>query len=524
MGIFFKMRGEFGMKVKWFRKQKIKSPINDKQQQKNQQQGNEQQSSIQNLLLQLKDSSDFLSYEYSGKSAHYIISYFTTMVESKVLHRDILPQLTKEFSSLNELKDALPIENVIQTSDMKQIKDSLITGFVFIQIKQNDEQGLLVSATSTKGRQVSPPEIEVSVVGPKEAFIEKIDTNINLIRKRILNPKLEAKEFTVGTVSKTKVVMMYLDGIADKENINTMTQRIQNIDVDQIIDVSYITQIISDNQSSLFPQFIDSERPDRIAAVLGEGKIVVLVDGSPHVLIAPTTLVEFFSSFEDYFLNPIISSTFRLIRLFSVLFSILITPIYVGVLTHHFELIPTALLATLVTSRSQVPLPPFLEALILELTIELLREAGARLPTKVGQTIGIVGGIVIGTASVEAGLTSNVLLIFVALAALASFTTPVYQMGNTIRLIRFPFLLLAHIWGLVGIVLGFCYLLTHLLRLTSLGRPYLEPIFPPRFTDLKDSFIRLPIAMQAKRPIQLHTIKKMKFNKQQAKQKHDIDE
>ncbi|MCS0543043.1 spore germination protein, partial [Aeromonas veronii] len=227
---------------------------------------------------------------------------------------------------------------------------------------------------------------------------------------------------------------------------------------------SFISQIIVDNTNSPFPQMLETERPDRVASVLVEGKVVVLSEGSPQAIITPTTLVEFFSSFEDYFLNWYIASFVRLLRLFSVIFSILITPIYVAVLTYHHELIPRDLLATLVISRREVPLPPILEALFLEIVIELLREAGARLPAKVGQTIGIVGGIVIGTASVEAGLTSNVLLIMVALAALASFTTPVYTMGNTIRIIRFPFLLFSQLWGLIGIVVCFCFLLAHLIR------------------------------------------------------------
>ncbi|MEH7036339.1 spore germination protein, partial [Priestia megaterium] len=179
------------------------------------------------------------------------------------------------------------------------------------------------------------------------------------------------------------------------------------------------------------------------ASILAEGKLAILVDGSPMVLTMPVTLVEFFSAFEDYFLPWHIASIFRLIRLGAVTFSVTITPLYVAVLTYHYQMIPTDLLATLISSRTDIPFPPIIEVIILELSIELLREAGARLPTKIGQTIGIVGGIVIGTASVEAGLTSNVLLILVALAALASFTTPIYQMGNTIRLIRFPFLFFA---------------------------------------------------------------------------------
>jgi len=282
--------------------------------------------------------------------------------------------------------------------------------------------------------------------------------------------------------------------------------------------------MISDNHNSPFPQLLDTERPDRVVSILAEGKIAVIVDGSPHVLIGPTTLVEFFASFEDYFLNWILSSFFRIIRLFAVSFSILATPIYVAVLNYHYELIPTDLLNNFVTSRREVPVPPFLEALFLEGTIELLREAGARLPTKVGQTIGIVGGIVIGTASVEAGLTSNILLIIVALAALASFTTPVYKMGNTIRLLRFPFLMFAEMYGLLGIVLCFCFLATHLLRLTSLGRPFLEPIYPPRISDLKDAFLRMPFSMMNERPKQLRTEQPKRMDEEKSRENKDIDE
>lgn len=195
-----------------------------------------------------------------------------------------------------------------------------------------------------------------------------------------------------------------------------------------------------------------------------------------------------------------------------------------AILTYHYEVIPRDLLATLISSRAVIPFPPIFEALILELTIELLREAGARLPTKVGQTIGIVGGLVIGTASVQAGLASNVLLIIVAMAGLASFTTPNYRMGNTIRLIRFPFLIAAQLWGLIGIALCFGFYLSHLLKLTSLGRPYVEPFFPPRFTDLKDTFIRIPVNKQITRPLYLRPEDPMRMNKTRSQEKRDIDE
>lgn len=306
--------------------------------------------------------------------------------------------------------------------------------------------------------------------------------------------------------------------------MDTVTQRLQDIEFDHLVDSSFITQMIADNSNSPFPQLLDTERPDRVVSNLAEGKIAILVDGSPHALTCPTTVVEFFGASDDYYLTWHLASVFRLIRLFAVIFSVLSTPLYVAVLTYHFEMIPPELMATIVSSRSDIPFPPILEVIILELTIELLREAGARLPTKIGQTIGIVGGIVIGTAAVDAGLTSNVLLIIVALSALASFTTPVYQIGNTIRLIRFPFLMGAQLWGLVGVSMCMVFYIGHLIKLQSIGRPFFEPLYPLRFKDLKDAFIRLPFPKQVERPVLMRSEDPVRMNKDRVKAKRDIDE
>ncbi|MBP2239656.1 hypothetical protein J2Z40_000209 [Cytobacillus eiseniae] len=481
----------------------------------------EDTSSLQDLLQELTKSKEFTQFTYPGRDFTLCFGYYVSLINLEILHRDILPYV-KELTSIYELPYVLPIEDIVITSDSKEIQNSLLRGSIFLFDINNLSQVGIVKASLEHVRQVSLPEVEFSVVGPKEAFVESLDTNVNLVRRRLPIPELVIKEIEVGQLSKTRVSVLYIDGIANNENVNTVIQRISDLEIAQVNDSSTITQLIQDNQNSPFPQLIDTERPDRIASVLGEGKIAILVDGAPHGLIGPTTFFEFFSAFEDYFLNWTIASFFRLVRFFAVFFSILVTPIYVAVLTYHYELIPKDMLATLITSRNAIPLPPILEAIILELTIELLREAGARLPTKVGQTIGIVGGIVIGTASVEAGLTSNVLLILVALAALASFTTPVYQMGNTIRLIRFPFLLMAHYIGLLGVALSFCFLLIHLLRLSSLGRPFLEPFYPLRLQDLTDSLVRLPFSKQSKRPILEQTNDTVKFNQSKAEKKNDL--
>ncbi|KAA0547381.1 spore germination protein [Bacillus sp. BGMRC 2118] len=475
------------------------------------------------VLNNLKKSSDFVFYTNEKAKNPYIIAYFSTLVDTNVIHQDMLPYVT-ETDKVEHLRTIIPIEDISAVKDIHQLKDNLLQGFVYLSYVSKREEAVLIQAQKEEKRSISAPEVEFSVIGPKEAFIESLDTNIHLIRKRLPVPELRIEQIVIGSLSRSKVAVMYIEGIADEENVNTVRQRVEDLDFDMIADSSYVAQMLSDNEHSPFPQVLDTERPDRVAATLAEGKIAIIVEDSPHALIAPTTLVEFFSSFEDYLFNWYVGSFMRVLRLFAVAFSILITPIYVAALTYHYELIPKDLLATLITSRREIPLPPILEALFLELTIELLREAGARLPTKVGQTIGIVGGIVIGTASVEAGLTSNVLLIMVALAALASFTTPVYKMGNTIRIIRFPFLLFAHFWGLIGIVFCFCILVAHLIHLKSFGRPFLEPIYPPRVKDLKDAFVRLPFAKLAERPISLRVKDKFRFNPKEGKAKRDIDE
>ncbi|TMW73369.1 spore germination protein [Alteribacter natronophilus] len=482
--------------------------------------------SFEEVLTLCRESDDFINEELLGKeNSIYYLSYFSSLCDSTPLNEFVFnPLKKKQCYSLEDIKEALPLKGVKAVSSGKELEEGLNQGQVLIRFEQGEPYGILASVRLNENRQISIPEMEYTVIGPKEAFVENLDVNLNLLRNRLPTSSLCVKKVTIGTISRTEVAVVYLKDIANKDNVQTMIQRIEAIEYDEISDTSYINQFIEDNSNSPFPQLIDTERPDRVAAQLTEGKIAVLSKGSPSVILAPTTMVEFFSAFEDYYIPWHLASAFRLIRLFAVLFSVFSTPMYVAVLTYHAELIPQDLLATLIMSRSIIPFPPIFEAIFLELTIELLREAGARLPTKVGQTIGIVGGIVIGTAAVEAGLTSNVLLIIVALAALASFTTPIYRIGNTIRLIRFPFLLMAQLWGLLGISLLGSFLLVHIITLKSLGRPYLEPVYPFRFRDFKDAFIRVPFSKQYELPELTQTAKPERFSKKKAKKHADIDE
>ncbi|WP_131100886.1 spore germination protein [Bacillus sp. SYJ] len=457
--------------------------------------------SLQNLIEKLKKSSDFVNYHTSDdETMPYWISYYRPSLDGEKLQKYLMPTLLERpNASLEELKEHIPMSGITITNDLQKIEDMVLKGHAIVQVNQQDQKCMLANIAIDNYRAPTPPLNESTVIGPQEGFVEDIDTNINLVRKRLPVLDLQTKEMIVGEFSKTKVVMMYLDNLAEKDNVDFLEESLRALEYDQINDSAYIQELMG--EKSIFPLYINTERTDRVTKALIDGKIAIFVDGSPSVLLTPVSYFDFFISPEDYNVSWMYATFSRILRLIAVLFSICATPLYVAVLNYHYELIPSDLLETLILSRAQVPFPPLIEALFLELAIDLLREAGARLPMKVGQTLGIVGGIVIGQASVQAGLTSNILLIIVALSALASFITPIYKMGNAVRLLRFPFLAFAEIGGLFGISLGFIFLFTHLFRLTSLRKPY-ALFYPTRQQSVKDSWIRFPLTMIDTRDVQ----------------------
>ncbi|PGO68339.1 spore germination protein GerIA [Bacillus cereus] len=457
--------------------------------------------SLQNLIEKLKKSSDFVNYHTSDdETMPYWISYYRPSLDGEKLQKYLMPTLLERpNASLEELKEHIPMSGITITNDLQKIEDMVLKGHAIIQLNQQDQKCMLANIAIDNYRAPTPPLNESTVIGPQEGFVEDIDTNINLVRKRLPVLDLQTKEMIIGEFSKTKVVMMYLDNLAEKDNIDFLEESLRALEYDQINDSAYLQELMG--EKSIFPLYINTERTDRVTKALIDGKIAIFVDGSPSVLLTPVSYFDFFISPEDYNVSWMYATFSRILRLIAVLFSICATPLYVAVLNYHYELIPSDLLETLILSRAQVPFPPLIEALFLELAIDLLREAGARLPMKVGQTLGIVGGIVIGQASVQAGLTSNILLIIVALSALASFITPIYKMGNAVRLLRFPFLMFAEIGGLFGISLGFIFLFTHLFRLTSLRKPY-ALFYPTRQQSVKDSWIRFPLTMIDTRDVQ----------------------
>ncbi|RAP78476.1 spore germination protein [Paenibacillus montanisoli] len=481
--------------------------------------------SVPRKWKELSESSDFVCYEHPTNNEPIFIGYFHSLIEPKVLHDHILGPLSNDSNlSFDDLYRSIPVGEKEIAFDWDTIQNKLLRGYVAIQYGLQPDQCMVVNAVASKGRSISAPEIEFTVEGPKEAFVESLDMNLNLIRKRVPFPELRVKELEVGELSKARVAVCYIKGLTNEQYLNTCIQRIADVQFDQITNITILQQMIEDNSNTIFPLTIGTERPDYAAWAVSSGQICVLMDGSPIAVFAPVNLGYFFITFEDYYLPWIVGSILRIIRMSSVLFSVFASPLYIAVMTYHGQGISNVFLPTIVSSRINVPFPPFVEVLILELVIELLREAGARLPTKIGQTIGIVGGIVLGTAAVEAALTSNFLLIIVALSALASFTTPIFRMSATIRLLRFPFIFSAQLGGLLGIFICTIAICAHLLRLTSLGMPYLVPYYPFRASDAYDTVIRPSYSKFHHRLSYFRSQRPVRVDKKQLNRKKDIDE
>lgn len=293
---------------------------------------------------------------------------------------------------------------------------------------------------------------------------------------------------------------MYINGIVSEGIVKEVHSRLDRIDVDAILESGYIEELIEDETYSPFPTIHHTERPDVIAAALMEGKVAILVDGTPIVMTVPTLFVSFMQTAEDYYQRADVSTLVRLLRYFSIFVSLLAPSLYVAITTFHQEMLPTTLLISLAAQREGVPLPAFIEALLMELAFEILREASVRMPQTIAQSVSIVGTLVIGTAAVDAGIVSAAMLIVVAVTAISSFVLPAFDLALTVRMLRFPMMFLAASFGLFGIIIGVIAIVLHMCSLRSFGIPYMSPLAPYNLSDQKDVFFRMPLWAMFNRP------------------------
>jgi spore germination protein len=385
----------------------------------------------------------------------------------------------------------LPVSQIQKATNYMDFLLSILGGDTGILVDQ-DSSALLLGIRGANTRSISEPETESVIRGPREGFIENLRTNTSMLRRKIKSPRLKMKSQTIGKQTNTSIVIAYMEGICDPALVEEIEKRLEKIDTDSIFESGYIEEYIQDSSYSPFPQLQYSERPDAVALAMVNGRIAIFVDGTPMVLLAPAVFWDFMQASEDLYERFQIGTLLRWLRYLFLIISLFTPALYVAIITFHQEMLPTSLLLSVAAAREAIPFPAVVEALLLEVTFEALREAGIRLPKTIGQAVSILGALVVGQAAVEAGIVSAPMVIVVSLTGIASFTIPRFNGAIAIRMLRFPITIAASVFGLFGIILASMAILGHMANLRSFGVPYLSPSAPLSISDLKSILVRKP--------------------------------
>jgi len=457
---------------------------------------------------QLTHCSDIAFHEFAaGRNIPCTLIYLKGMTDQKMIQQAVLapilslPPTVDEQSLAAILFDRrhLPIDDTMITRSMREALDGILSGQVLL-VAGGNERMLAMALASFEKRSIEEAPTESVIRGPRDAFIENFEVNISLIRRRLRTESFKTEVVKIGTETRTPVVIAYLQGICRQELVDEARKRLLSIDIDGVLASGYLEEFIEDNPYSPFPQLQYTERPDVVTAALLEGRVAIFADGSPVAIIAPATFYMFMQAADDYYQRYTAASWIRWIRYVFLFASLLLPSLYIAITTLHAEVIPEKLLRTLAAAREIVPFPALVEAFVMEIFFEALREAAVRIPKSVGQAVSIIGALIIGTAAVDAGIVSAAMVIIVSLTGISSFIIPHYDLGLAFRLLRFPMMILAGTFGLYGIACGMILIYLHLIELRSFGVPYLSPIVPMKFGELKDVLIRAPWWAMNRRP------------------------
>lgn len=394
-------------------------------------------------------------------------------------------------------ESALSIADIKEYNTMKDILDNILSGGSALFI-DNSDIALVALIQGWEARDVKEPETEAVVRGPRESFVEPLRTNTALLRRKIKNVNLKFETMKIGKQTQTDVCVAYIKGIVNEKIVQEVKDRLSRIDIASVLESGYIEAFIEDAPYSIFPTVGNSEKPDIVAAKILEGRVAIITDGTPFVLTVPYLFVEAFQSSEDYYSRPFYASFIRLIRWLALITSVFLPALYVAVVSFHQELLPPSLLISIAAAQEGTPFPIVVEALLMQIIYEVLKEAGVRMPRPIGQAVSIVGALVIGEAAVTAGLIGAPMVIVVALTAVTSFITPSIADANVLT--RLVMIILAGTSGEFGIMLGIACILVHMCSLRSFGVPYTSPAAPMIPSGLKDTFIRVPLWAMLKRP------------------------
>lgn len=446
-----------------------------------------------------KDIKGLLIY-FDGLTNRLEIEDFVIKPLLKELNQVDSMQVSTQHNLFNDIKERiLTIAELSTISNLQELCHHINSGDTVLLI-DGFKQGLVAGTRFWQGRSIETPENESVISGPKEGFNETLRANTALLRRRLKSTSFKIESLIIGKITKTDVALCYIEDIAPPNLITEVRERLKSIDIDGILDTGYLEEFLEDKNNFIFSQVEYTEKPDRVCGHLLEGKITIIVDGSPMALILPTAFPYYIVSAEDYYERFLPASLYRLLRFFAFSIALLLPALYVAIITYHHEMIPPSLYLTIASSREGVPFSAFVEALVLELTFELLREASLRLPGAIGPAVSIVGALIIGDASVKAGLVSTPMVVVVAFTGIASFITPSYNAGIIIRISRFGMLIAGATLGILGIVIAILFMLLKMASLNAFGQPYLSPMAPLNIYELTDVLIRRPWPRNIMRP------------------------
>lgn len=467
------------------------------------------------LLLHGCSDGVIKEFEFGSESkTRGLIVYFDGLVNRTIVELSILKPLLIDLESLGrqpqDFNNNLLVINFIKNSLLTLAEVNTLTSFdeVCAHISSGDTVimidgcniALVAGTRAWEGRGIEKPDNENVIFGPKEGFSETLRFNTAMLRRRLKSTDFKLESFVIGRITKTNVVLGYIKDIAPQQMVDEIIARLMDIDIDGILDSAYLEEYITNQPKSLFSQVEYTEKPDRVCGSLLEGRLVIIVDGSPMAMVLPISFPQYWGAADDYYTNFIAASLFRLLRISAFLLALLLPSLFVAVITFHHEMIPTPLLLTIVASRQGIPFPAFIEALLMEFAFELLREAGLRLPRSIGPAVSIVGALIIGDAAVRAGLVSTPMVVIIAFTGIASFVSPHYNAAIIVRILRFGFLIASAFLGFLGIMLLLILVMIRMVSINLLDLPYMSPLAPLNLSQLSDIIIRRPWFKNMYRP------------------------
>jgi spore germination protein KA len=456
--------------------------------------------SILKKIYSIPDNKDIKLRELylEGLDKQAALIFISTITDVKSIEENILKPLTENTSGKKQVKDIVSVQMVHETTYIKNAVKEINKGNAVL-IVNGEAVAYVMDCPDFQSRAIEKPDNEILIKGPKEAFNEKAVANISLLRKKIRNENLMVEAVEVSLRSHNDVFIVYIKGLANEKMVDNIKERLGSLEVNAIQNLSLLEEYIEERNYSLFPSVLTTERPDRAASFLEDGYIALLMDNSPDSLILPATFWAFFHSPEDHYLRIFYGNFTRALRMIALFITLFTSAIYIAITTYHAEMIPPDLLLAIASSREKVPFPAVIEILIMEAAFELIREAGLRVPSPIGPTIGIVGALILGQAAVEANIISPIVIIVVALGGLSSFAVSDLSLNFAVRLIRFLFIISGASFGIYGMTAFFVGGLFYMVSLKSFGVPYLAPL-SPSYKSSKDTIFRRLVKNEKLRP------------------------